>query len=50
MAGAGQSAIGHRDGSETSVAADEAKMMSGFGNHFATEAVAGALPQGRNSP
>jgi homogentisate 1,2-dioxygenase len=22
----------------------------GFGNHFATEAVAGALPQGRNSP
>lgn len=25
-------------------------MMSGFGNHFATEAVAGALPQGRNSP
>jgi homogentisate 1,2-dioxygenase len=26
------------------------QMMSGFGNHFATEAVAGALPQGRNSP
>jgi homogentisate 1,2-dioxygenase len=25
-------------------------MMSGFGNHFATEAVAGALPRGRNSP
>lgn len=24
--------------------------MSGFGNHFATEAVSGALPQGRNSP
>jgi homogentisate 1,2-dioxygenase len=24
--------------------------MSGFGNHFATEAVAGALPKGRNSP
>ena len=24
--------------------------MSGFGNHFATEAVAGALPVGRNSP
>ncbi|RJF91543.1 homogentisate 1,2-dioxygenase [Sphingomonas cavernae] len=24
--------------------------MSGFGNHFATEAVAGALPQGQNSP
>ncbi|HST37437.1 MAG TPA: homogentisate 1,2-dioxygenase [Allosphingosinicella sp.] len=26
------------------------QMMSGFGNHFATEAVPGALPQGRNSP
>jgi homogentisate 1,2-dioxygenase len=25
-------------------------MMSGFGSHFATEAVAGALPLGRNSP
>jgi homogentisate 1,2-dioxygenase len=25
-------------------------MMSGFGSHFASEAVAGALPQGRNSP
>jgi homogentisate 1,2-dioxygenase len=24
--------------------------MTGFGNHFATEAVAGALPVGRNSP
>ena len=24
--------------------------MTGFGNHFATEAVDGALPQGRNSP
>ncbi|QQV78533.1 homogentisate 1,2-dioxygenase [Sphingomonas aliaeris] len=24
--------------------------MTGFGNHFATEAVAGALPAGRNSP
>jgi homogentisate 1,2-dioxygenase len=24
--------------------------MSGFGNHFATEAVGGALPEGRNSP
>ena len=27
-----------------------ARMMSGFGSHFASEAVAGALPQGRNSP
>ena len=25
-------------------------MLSGFANHFETEAVAGALPQGRNSP
>jgi len=25
-------------------------MLTGFGNHFSTEAVAGALPQGRNSP
>ena len=24
--------------------------LTGFGNHFATEAVAGALPEGRNSP
>lgn len=24
--------------------------LSGFANHFATEAIAGALPQGRNSP
>ena len=24
--------------------------QSGFGNQFASEAVAGALPQGRNSP
>src|SRR4029453_14108148 len=24
--------------------------MTGFGNHFATEAVPGALPVGRNSP
>src|ERR671920_1894419 len=24
--------------------------LSGFGSHFATEAVAGALPEGRNSP
>src|SRR5687768_8039620 len=26
------------------------RYMSGFGNHFATEAVPGALPEGRNSP
>jgi homogentisate 1,2-dioxygenase len=29
---------------------DDTSYMSGFGNHFATEAVPGALPQGRNSP
>ena len=28
----------------------ERRYQSGFGNEFATEAVAGALPQGRNSP
>ena len=27
-----------------------ANYMTGFGNHFASEAVAGALPLGRNSP
>ena len=26
------------------------KYLQGFGNHFVTEAVAGALPEGRNSP
>ncbi len=26
------------------------RYQTGFGNHFATEAEAGALPQGRNSP
>jgi len=26
------------------------RYLSGFGSHFATEAVAGALPEGRNSP
>ncbi len=29
---------------------DSAQYQTGFGNHFATEAVAGALPVGRNSP
>ena len=28
----------------------EPPMMPGFGNDFETEALAGALPQGRNSP
>jgi homogentisate 1,2-dioxygenase len=29
---------------------DAAGYMSGFGNHFATEALAGTLPEGQNSP
>ena len=29
---------------------DEPAYLSGFGNEFATEALPGALPQGRNSP
>ena len=29
---------------------DGVRYMTGFGGHFATEAVGGALPQGRNSP
>lgn len=29
---------------------DELKYLSGFGNHFATEALPNALPQGQNSP
>ncbi|HXC74461.1 MAG TPA: homogentisate 1,2-dioxygenase, partial [Sphingomicrobium sp.] len=29
---------------------DALRYMSGFGGHFETEAVAGALPKGRNSP
>ncbi|CAN5178203.1 homogentisate 1,2-dioxygenase [soil metagenome] len=38
------------DVSPVGIEADGAAMMSGFGNHFASEAVAGALPVGRNSP
>ena len=34
----------------TQPAADPAADLCGFGNHFATEAEPGALPQGRNSP
>ena len=30
--------------------APDGAYLTGFGSHFATEAVAGALPQGRNSP
>src|SRR3954469_24053351 len=32
------------------VTAATAPFMPGFGNHFSTEAVPGALPVGRNSP
>lgn len=32
------------------IVSDTDGYMSGFGNEFATEALAGALPQGRNSP
>src|ERR1700752_2978481 len=32
------------------MADDEFRYFSGFGNEFATEAVAGALPAGRNTP
>lgn len=28
----------------------ELEYQSGFGNHFSSEAVAGALPRGQNSP
>ena len=31
-------------------ATPDKEMMPGFGNHFATEAIPGALPEGRNSP
>lgn len=32
------------------VNANDPPMLTGFGNHFASEAIAGALPVGRNSP
>ena len=35
---------------ETPIVAAADQRLTGFGNHFATEAVPGALPQGRNSP
>ena len=36
--------------SKQAAAADEGKYQSGFGNEFATEALPGVLPEGRNSP
>src|SRR5499433_2861665 len=38
------------DRAVTPTPAAEPRYQSGFGNHFATEALPGALPQGRNSP
>jgi homogentisate 1,2-dioxygenase len=38
------------DNEEAAMADDEFQYSSGFGNEFATEAVDGALPVGRNSP
>lgn len=35
---------------EVPAARESARYMPGFGNHFSTEAVAGALPIGQNSP
>ena len=32
------------------MSSSERQYMSGFGGHFESEAVAGALPKGRNSP
>ena len=40
----------NRDRNEMTATKYAPQMMSGFGSHFATEAVAGALPKGRNSP
>ena len=35
---------------DSSTRADSRSYLSGFGNHFASEAIAGTLPEGRNSP
>jgi homogentisate 1,2-dioxygenase len=49
MAGHSEASIAERDGSDMTDPGAKA-MLSGFGSHFASEAVAGALPEGRNSP
>lgn len=36
--------------SNKSPEAEEVEYQSGFGNHFASEAIPGALPKGQNSP
>jgi homogentisate 1,2-dioxygenase len=35
---------------EKSIAGDDFNYQSGFGNHLSSEAIAGALPVGQNSP
>src|SRR5215471_803544 len=42
--------VGRSDRPERNASAIAANYMSGFGNSFETEALAGALPLGRNSP
>jgi homogentisate 1,2-dioxygenase len=37
-------------GRAASTGAGQLRYLTGFGNHFATEALPGALPEGRNSP
>lgn len=41
---------GRTDGGSTTLARPTLGYQSGFGNHFSTEALPGALPQGRNNP
>ena len=48
--GAGSSGTGEGGGVQPGGAPGAPGYLCGFGNHFATEAVPGALPQGRNSP
>jgi homogentisate 1,2-dioxygenase len=45
-----ETALAPNGAAATDVAGSTRSYMTGFGNEFATEAVAGALPLGRNSP
>src|ERR1700758_5554670 len=47
---AGRPAAGQTEADATTGAAAPLRYQPGFGNHFATEALPGALPAGRNSP
>ena len=47
---AGRPAAGQTEADATTGAVAPLRYQPGFGNHFATEALAGALPAGRNSP